>query len=238
MQATNLVLVFCSVFPDIQCPVKHKGHIRLKSIIKSQLSKALVSKSLIHCSCYTPLSVWRSFEKQMKLNEPRELKLDRWCVNHSWLYSVLLQACIYAASVGLDMILSRPQRNCVHVKCCTSQINCLIKRFSNTNCNKSNNSNKFSSVDHMCFSEFGTQQKIQEFLKSLGFEDFDNVHPDGCKVRKITREVSPIKNRRMKRLKQRHNSLWVGLVLKAIECPYWDATKLWCGLALKAIKYR
>ena len=107
------------------------------------------------------------------------------------------------------MILSRQQRNCVHVKKITSQIHCLIKWFSNTNCNKSNNSNKFSSVDHMCFSDFWTQQKIQEFLKSLGFEDFDNVHPDGCKVRRVTREVSsgPIKNRRMKRLKQRHDSL-------------------------------
>ena len=75
----------------------------------------------------------------------------------------------------------------MHVKFCTSQMNCLIKWFSNTNSNKSNNSNKFSSVEYMCFSEFGTQQKILEFLKSLGFEDFDNVHPDGCKVRKITR---------------------------------------------------
>ena len=70
----------------------------------------------------------------------------------------------------------------------------------------------------MCFRESGTEKKIQEetekkidkFLKSLGFRDFDNVHPDGSKVRMIIREIYPVKNRRIKKLKQaRDDNLWV-----------------------------
>ena len=74
------------------------------------------------------------------------------------------------------------------------------------------------SVDLVCFRESGTEKKIQEetekkidkFLKSLGFRDFDNVHPDGSKVRMIIREIYPVKNRRIKKLKQaRDDNLWV-----------------------------
>ena len=70
----------------------------------------------------------------------------------------------------------------------------------------------------MCFRESGTERKIQEetvkkiqeFQKSLDFQDFDNVHPDGSKVRVIIREIYPIKNRTIKKLKQaRDDNLWV-----------------------------